>query len=290
MIQSKELQGAAVGVFDSGVGGLTVAREIMRQIPNEKIVYFGDTARVPYGSKSQDTVTRYSRQIVRFLRTQDVKAIVVACNTASAYALDSLEKEIDIPIIGVVKPGARVAAEVTRNGKIGVIGTEGTIGSQIYTDFIHNINPDAKVTGKACPLFVPLVEEGLLQDPVTDEIASRYLTELIDIGIDTLILGCTHYPLLRSRIMKYLGDGIELVNPAYETAMELRKLLKGMDLLNEGGSRGKETKGEEQKGPACANGSYEFYVSDTADKFKQFANSILPYDIRTTQRINIEEY
>ena len=157
MIQSKELQGAAVGVFDSGVGGLTVAREIMRQIPNEKIVYFGDTARVPYGSKSQDTVTRYSRQIVRFLRTQDVKAIVVACNTASAYALDSLEKEIDIPIIGVVKPGARVAAEVTRNGKIGVIGTEGTIGSQIYTDFIHNINPDAKVTGKACPLFVPLV-------------------------------------------------------------------------------------------------------------------------------------
>ena len=200
MIQSKELQGAAVGVFDSGVGGLTVARGIMRQIPNEKIVYFGDTARVPYGSKSQDTVTRYSRQIVRFLRTQDVKAIVVACNTASAYALDSLEKEIDIPIIGVVKPGARVAAEVTRNGKIGVIGTEGTIGSQIYTDFIHNINPDAKVTGKACPLFVPLVEEGLLQDPVTDEIASRYLTELIDIGIDTLILGCTHYPLIRSTV------------------------------------------------------------------------------------------
>ena len=201
---------------------------------------------MPYGSKSQDTVTRYSRQIVRFLRTQDVKAIVVACNTASAYALDSLEKEIDIPIIGVVKPGARVAAEVTRNGKIGVIGTEGTIGSQIYTDFIHNINPDAKVTGKACPLFVPLVEEGLLQDPVTDEIASRYLTELIDIGIDTLILGCTHYPLLRSRIMKYLGDGIELVNPAYETAMELRKLLKGMDLLNEGGTR-QETKGRNRK-------------------------------------------
>ena len=218
MIQSKELQGAAVGVFDSGVGGLTVAREIMRQIPNEKIVYFGDTARVPYGSKSQDTVTRYSRQIVRFLRTQDVKAIVVACNTASAYALDSLEKEIDIPIIGVVKPGARVAAEVTRNGKIGVIGTEGTIGSQIYTDFIHNINPDAKVTGKACPLFVPLVEEGLLQDPVTDEIASRYLTELIDIGIDTLILGCTHYPLLRSTVGRIMVEEVTLVNPAYETA------------------------------------------------------------------------
>ena len=182
----KQLQHAPIGVFDSGVGGLTVAREIMRQIPNEKIVYFGDTARLPYGSKSKDTITRYSRQIVRFLETQDVKAIVVACNTASAYALDSLEKEIQMPIIGVVKPGAKVAAEVTQNGKIGVIGTEGTIGSQIYTEYIHNINPDARVIGKACPLFCPLVEEGLWQDPVTDEIASRYLTELIDIGIDTL--------------------------------------------------------------------------------------------------------
>ena len=135
----KQLQHAPIGVFDSGVGGLTVAREIMRQIPNEKIVYFGDTARLPYGSKSKDTITRYSRQIVRFLETQDVKAIVVACNTASAYALDSLEKEIQMPIIGVVKPGAKVAAEVTQNGKIGVIGTEGTIGSQIYTEYNHSL-------------------------------------------------------------------------------------------------------------------------------------------------------
>ena len=221
----KQLQHAPIGVFDSGVGGLTVAREIMRQIPNEKIVYFGDTARLPYGSKSKDTITRYSRQIVRFLETQDVKAIVVACNTASAYALDSLEKEIQMPIIGVVKPGAKVAAEVTQNGKIGVIGTEGTIGSQIYTEYIHNINPDARVIGKACPLFCPLVEEGLWQDPVTDEIASRYLTELIDIGIDTLILGCTHYPLIRSTVGRIMGDKVTLVNPAYETAIELKRLL-----------------------------------------------------------------
>lgn len=277
MIQSKERQGAAVGVFDSGIGGLTVAREIMRQIPNEKIVYFGDTARLPYGSKSQDTVTRYSRQIVRFLRTQDVKAIVVACNTASAYALDSLEKEIDIPIIGVVKPGARVAAEVTRNGKIGVIGTEGTIGSQIYTDFIHNINPDAKVTGKACPLFVPLVEEGLLQDPVTDEIASRYLTELIDIGIDTLILGCTHYPLIRSTVGRIMGEEVTLVNPAYETAAELKKLLAACDLLN-------------PQAPALGDNKYKFYVSDGADKFKRFANSIIKYGILSAKTIQIEEY
>ena len=278
MIQSKtELRSAAIGVFDSGIGGLTVAREIMRQIPNERIVYFGDTARLPYGSKSRDTVTRYSRQIVRFLRTQEVKAIVVACNTASAYALDSLEKEIDIPIIGVVKPGARVAAEVTSNGKLGVIGPEGTIGSQIYRDYRHNINPDARVTGKACPLFVPLVEEGLLQDPVTDEIASRYLTELIDIGIDTLILGCTHYPLIRSTVGRIMGDKVTLVNPAYETAAELKKLLAAHELLN-------------PQAPALGDNKYKFYVSDGAEKFKRFANSIIKYGILSAKTIQIEEY
>ena len=276
MIQSKELQGAAVGVFDSGVGGLTVAREIMRQIPNEKIVYFGDTARVPYGSKSQDTVTRYSRQIVRFLRTQDVKAIVVACNTASAYALDSLEKEIDIPIIGVVKPGARVAAEVTRNGKIGVIGTEGTIGSQIYTDFIHNINPDAKVTGKACPLFVPLVEEGFKEHVVTEEVIEYYLESLKHTEIDAMILGCTHYPLLRSKIRAYMGERIQIVNPAYETAMDLKRLLQSEDMENDG-EEGTSSK-------------YEFYVSDAAEKFVNFANTVMPFDISKANIVNIEEY
>ncbi len=266
-----------VGVFDSGVGGLTVAREIMRQIPNERIVYFGDTARVPYGSKSRETVTRYSRQIVRFLQTKKVKAIVVACNTASAYALDALEAEIDIPIIGVVKPGARVAAETTRNGRIGVIGTEGTIGSGIYPQYIHRMNPDAQVTGKACPLFTPLVEEGLLQDPVTDEIASRYLSELIDIGIDTLILGCTHYPLIRSTVGRIMGEDVTLVNPAYETAVELRSLLKEKGLLN-------------PKPPALGDNRYQFYVSDAADKFKRFANSIIKYGILSAKTVPIEEY
>ncbi len=152
---------APIGVFDSGVGGLTVVREIMRQIPNEKIIYFGDTARLPYGSKSRETVTRFSRQIVRFLNTFQVKTIVVACNTASAYALDELERESDIPMIGVVKPGARVASEVTRNGRIGVIATEATIGSKIYNQYITQLNKDVTIYGKACPLFVPLVEEGL---------------------------------------------------------------------------------------------------------------------------------
>lgn len=266
-----------IGVFDSGVGGLTVAREIMRQIPNEKIVYFGDTARVPYGSKSKETVTRFSRQIVRFLQTFQVKTIVVACNTASAYALDELEREIEIPIIGVVKPGAKTAVEVTKNGRVGVIATDATIGSQIYTKYIKELNKDVTIYGKACPLFVPLVEEGLWQDPVTDEIARRYLTELIDIDIDTLILGCTHYPLIRSTLGKIMGEQVTLVNPAYETARELKELLEQKGLLN-------------QEPPKLGANQYLFYVSDGAEKFKRFANSIIKYGILSAKTINIEEY
>lgn len=268
---------APIGVFDSGVGGLTVAREIMRQMPNEKIVYFGDTARVPYGSKSKETVTRFSKQIVRFLQTHQVKTIVVACNTASAYALDELEQETDIPVIGVLKPGAKTAAEVTQNGKIGVIATEATIGSRMYTKYIKELNKQVTIYGKACPLFVPLVEEGLWQDPVTDEIAKRYLTELIDIDIDTLILGCTHYPLIRSTLGKIMGENVTLVNPAYETAMELKELLSQKGLLNE-------------EHPKLGENQYQFYVSDGAEKFKRFANSIIKYGILSAKTINIEQY
>ncbi len=268
---------APIGVFDSGVGGLTVVREIMRQMPNEKIIYFGDTARVPYGSKSRDTVTRFSKQILRFLQTFDVKTIVVACNTASAYALEELEKECDIPIIGVIKPGAKVAAEVTRNGKIGVIATEATISSGIYTQYIKEVNKDVTVYGKACPLFVPLIEEGLWIDPVTDEIAKRYLNELIDLDIDTLILGCTHYPLIRSTLGRIIGEDVTLVNPAYETAIELKELLKERGLLNE-------------HHPSLGENQYQFYVSDTAEKFKIFANSIIKYGILSAKQVNIEKY
>ena len=268
---------APIGVFDSGVGGLTVVREIMRQIPNERIVYFGDTARVPYGSKSKETVTRYSRQIIRFLKTQDVKAIVIACNTASAYALDEIEQEMDIPTIGVVKPGARVALDATRNGKIGVIGTEATINSQIYERYIKEHDTNAEVIGKACPLFVPLVEEGLLNDPVTDEIAMRYLSGLIDSGIDTLVLGCTHYPLIREAVGRVMGEGVTLVNPAYETARELRGMLEAERMLN-------ETK------PELGTNRYRFFVSDAADKFIRFANSIIKYGVLSAKLIHIEEY
>ena len=235
-VEDKELLEMPIGVFDSGMGGLTVMREIMRQIPNERIIYFGDTARVPYGSKSRETVTRYSRQIVRFLQTQKVKAIVVACNTASAYALDDLEKEIDIPIIGVVRPGAKTAAEATRNGQIGVIATAGTIGSGIYTTYIRQLKPDVQVTGKACPLFVPLVEEGLWQDPVTDEIAMRYLSELIDTGIDTLILSCTHYPFIQKEIESEFGSEVTVIDPADATAQDTKTVLAAEGLLRSEGA------------------------------------------------------
>lgn len=268
---------APVGVFDSGVGGLTVAREIMRQLPNEKIVYFGDTARVPYGNKSKNTIIKYSKQIIRFLRTKGVKAIVVACNTASAIALEEIRPEIDIPIIGVVKPGAKVAVEKTKNKRIGVIGTEAMINSGIYTDFINRRDKDITVVTKACPLFVSLVEEGWLKDPVTYEVASRYLAELKDKDIDTLVLGCTHYPLLRNIVGEIMGETVTLVNPAYETAVSLRKMLQTQNLAA----------GNEHR---YAGDMYDFYVSDTAEKFKSFANSILPFHIETITQINIEEY
>ena len=267
---------APIGVFDSGVGGLTVAREIMRNLPFERIVYFGDTARVPYGSKSRESIIRFSRQIIHFLQEEHVKAIVVACNTASAYALDEVQKDLDIPIIGVVKPGAKVAAQATRNKRIGVIGTKGTIGSNIYADYIHEIDPEITVVGKACPLFVPLVEEGWLKDPVTVEVAQRYLQELQEQNVDTLVMGCTHYPLLRSVLRELLGEKVTLVNPAYETAQSLKQLLKEMNLDNPGI--------KEEEFP------YRFYVSDLADQFTAFANSILPYDVSMTKKIDIEKY
>ncbi len=276
-MEEKSKKDLPIGVFDSGVGGLTVVREIMRQIPKERIVYFGDTARVPYGSKSKETVTRYSEQIVRFLETQQVKAIVIACNTASAYALEEIEKQVKIPMLGVVKPGAKTAAEVTVNGKIGVIATEGTIQSKIYGKYIEQLKKEVQVIGKACPLFVPLVEEGLLEDPVTDEIAQRYLSVLIDSGIDTLILGCTHYPLIRRTIQKVMGDQVRLVNPAYETALELKRLLDQQNLL------------QDEK-PVLGTNQYQFFVSDRADKFQHFANTIFKYGVLAVKQINIEEY
>lgn len=265
---------APIGVFDSGIGGLTVVKEIMNQIPGETIVYFGDTARLPYGNKSQETILTYTRQIIRFLVGKGVKVIVVACNTASALALETVKTEVDIPMIGVVKPGAKVAAETTKNGRIGVIATEGTIRSEIYNNYINNINPQVEVYGKPCPLLVPLVEEGLLEDPVTTEMVRRYTKELLDIDIDTLVLGCTHYPLLRKTIRSVVGEQIKLVNPAYETARSLKKVLIANHLEND----------------PTVKLNHLFYVSDGADKFKKFAKSILPCEVVETKDVNIENY
>jgi len=275
-------------VFDSGVGGLTVAREIFRNLPDEKIVYYGDTARVPYGNKSRETIIRYSTQITRFLLSKQVKAIVIACNTASALALDAVQAMTDIPVIGVVKPGADAAIRATGSGRIGIIGTTGTITSGLYDRYIREKLPDAKVFGKACPLFVHLVEEGMIDDSVTVEMIHRYLDDMIQKdNIDTLILGCTHYPLLRSVIAREIGgsyadypgdqpsdnaghgtahDSIRLVNPAYTTAMELRKLLKEQDL--------------EATEPAKWQ-DHEFYASDGPEGFRSFASRILELPIDT---------
>lgn len=266
----------AIGIFDSGIGGLTVAKEIMKQMPSESLVYFGDTARLPYGSKSKETIIRYSGQIYRFLRSKQVKAIVIACNTASAHALEALSAQSDIPLIGVIKAGAHAAARSTRNGRIGVIGTEGTVRSGVYEKTIKEENPEIEVLQKACPLLVPLVEEGLAHDRITDEIINRYMSELKGKYIDTLILGCTHYPLLSAAIARAMGEEVELVNPAYETAAELQKILRRHDLLRE----------EREEG----EGRYRFYVSDLAERFGDFASSILPARIAKTEKINIEEY
>lgn len=269
------LKNAPIGVFDSGVGGLTVMREISRQLPQENIVYFGDTARVPYGSKSKNTIIRFSEQIIRFLKTKQVKAIVIACNTASALALDEVKKNTNIPILGVVTPGARAAVAATVTKKIGIIGTEATVRSGVYTQCIQEMEAEAEVIEKACPLFVPLVEEGFREHHVTEEIIDFYLSSMKESNIDTMILGCTHYPLLRSRIREYMGQSIQIVNPAYETAMDLKAILNSMDLNNNGLDK---------------TSTYSFYVSDTAEKFQVFANAVLPFDVRKTNIINIEEY
>ena len=267
---------APIGVFDSGVGGLTVMREISRNLPCENIIYFGDTARVPYGSKSQNNVIRFSRQIIRFLESKQVKAIVIACNTASALALDTVQQEFDLPILGVVIPGARAAVEATHNRKVGVVGTDATVQSGMYTKVIRKMAPDITVLEKACPLFVPLVEEGFKEHHVTQEIIEYYLDSMRKTGIDAMILGCTHYPLLRSKIRTFMGEKIQIVNPAYETAMDLKKLLK--------------EQGREHDGTTEEHSRYEFYVSDAAEKFRQFANTVMPFDVPTTNVVNIEEY
>jgi glutamate racemase len=250
---------APVGVFDSGIGGLTVAHEVIRQLPHESVLYFGDTARVPYGPKSPDTVRRYSREIASFLREQGVKSIVIACNTATAHALTVLRDELDMPVIGVVEPGARAAVAATKGGRIGVIGTVGTIKSGAYERAIRAINPDVFITARACPLFVPLVEEGWTDHEATRLIAHEYLAPLIAADIDTLVLGCTHYPLLKPLLRDVLGDEVRLIDSAEETAAETARTLAAAGLTAD----------------INAEPTYRFVASDDPLQFLQLGQRFL---------------
>jgi glutamate racemase len=250
---------APIGVFDSGIGGLTVAREIMRQLPSESILYFGDTARVPYGPKSPDTVRRYSREIAEFLRAEGVKAIVVACNTATAHALPMLRAEQPLPVVGVVEPGARAAVGATRGGPVGVIGTVGTIASGAYERAIHALRGDLEVLSRPCPLLVPFVEEGWLSHDATRLVAHEYLDELRDRHVDTLVLGCTHYPLLKVLIGEVVGRRVHLIDSAEETAAEIGRVLAERGLT----------------APAGATPRHRFVASDAPDHFSRMAGRFL---------------
>jgi len=214
-----------IGIFDSGIGGLTVVRAIRHRLPAEDLIYFGDAARLPYGTKSEQTVMRFARQIADFLLHRDIKVLVVACNTVSAIALPSLIASLSVPVIGVIEPGVAGAVRRTKNGCIGVIGTLATIESNAYSQALHRQNPALDVISVACPFFVPLAEEGLLDGPIAEAIAHRYLDTFVSAGIDTLILGCTHYPFLAPVIQKVVGENVVLIDSGIETAEVLATLL-----------------------------------------------------------------
>ena len=250
---------APIGVFDSGIGGLTVVREMISQLPNESIIYFGDTARVPYGPKSPDTVLRYSREITSYLKGEGVKALVVACNTATAHALPALREEFDLPIVGVIEPGARAAVSATKTKRVGVIGTAGTIKSRAYEHEIKRLMPDAAITARACALFVPLVEEGWVDSEPTRAIARNYLAPLVTADVDTLVLGCTHYPLMKTVIGNVVGRDVRLIDSAHETAREAGQVLRVNSIANE-----------------SRNGArYRFIASDAPDTFLDLGQRFL---------------
>ena len=261
-----------IGVFDSGIGGLTVVKRIASTLPQENIVYFGDTARVPYGSKSNATVNEYAIQDAKFLINKNVKAIVVACNTVSSVALKKLRENFPVPIIGVIIPGAKTAVKETKNGRIGVIGTRATIGNKAYSEEIKLLNPNAEVFEKACPLFVPLAEEGWIKHKATYEIAEEYLRELRDLNIDTLVLGCTHYPILAEVIQKVIGDNVKLIDSGIASADAVKTELDRYDLHSNQYSLGNQ----------------DFYVSDIPVKFKEVAELFLGKEIKQLQKVDLE--
>jgi glutamate racemase len=260
----------AIGIFDSGLGGLTVQSEITKLLPGVDTIYLGDTARVPYGTKSGETVTGFALEIADFLISMDISLLVVACNTASAYALDALSAKLDIPVVGVIKPGAASAAGATESGNIGVIGTEGTIRSGAYVEAVKEIDPKIEVIVKACPLFVPLVEEGFLDHPVAELVAKEYLEEFISSDIDTLVLGCTHYPLLKGVISKTLGPGVKLIDSAEATAGEVLRLFKERALLND-----------------TSDATHRFFVTDSPERFTQVGRNFLHDKLESVELVEL---
>jgi len=262
----------AIGVFDSGIGGLTVVHELMMRLPNEDIVYLGDTARLPYGTKSPETVLRFLRENLGFLKRKSVKMIVVACNTASSVALPELIEEEDLPLVGVLLPGARAAARATRTKRVGVIGTTATIRSGAYEDALWELEPAIKIWSRACPLFVPLVEEGWHEDEITVLTAKRYLDPMADFGADTLVLGCTHYPVIKEVISRVVGEKIMLVDSAHETAAEVERVLAERALRSVVDRPGRIT----------------VYVTDIPYLFKEVGERFLRRPMERVERIDLE--
>ena len=258
-MDSKFVKRRAIGIFDSGIGGLTVAKSVFNLLPNENIIYLGDSARLPYGTKSKETVILYSIECLKFLLSKKVKMIVVACNTASSVAVPFLQKITKLPVIGVIVPGSKASVEKTKNNKIGVIGTQGTINSQAYKKEIHNITPDIEVFSQACSLFVQLAEDGWTNNKIAELTAKEYLNNIKDIGIDTLILGCTHYPLLKDTIGKIMGKSVKLIDSGEETAKEVKKILESKNLLST------------QK----KKGYHKFFVTDFPNNFRSILERFL---------------
>ena len=261
----------AIGIFDSGIGGLTVLKEIMAALPEENTIYLGDTARVPYGIRSPETVTRYSFENTHFLLSQEIKLLVVACNTASAVSLDAVKKEFPLPVIGVLGPGARAAASATKSRKVGVIGTEATIGSGAYEKAIRKLDPGIEVRSLACPLFVPLVEEGWIDNDAAELVAGKYLAPLRGSGIDTLVLGCTHYPLLKSVISAVIGPGVTLIDSATETAKEVVAVLDKLKWHRPG------------NGPVVR----KYFVTDTPARFEKVGKLFLGDSDLTAEQVKV---
>lgn len=265
------MNNGAIGIFDSGFGGLTVLSEIVKLLPHEDIIYFGDVARSPYGPKSKETIIKYALEISKFLFEQGVKIINIACNTASACSLDVLQEKYSIPIIGVIRPGAEEAVKITKNYKIGVIGTEGTINNNVYNRVIKSLNKEIQVISQPCPLFVSLVEEGWVDTEVTYLIAKEYLSSLKENQIDTLILGCTHYPLLKDVIQRIMGEDVSLVDSTITVANKIKSILKEKNILSSKDS----------------NGIIKFYVSDEPTKFIRIGERFLGKEIRVITQIDV---